>query len=413
MKINSSIQKYAILLFVFSINFENIDLFNLGVNFLATKLTICLLLLTSILNARSLYSFKYYKTYIYPLVTYFVLLTVISFINRTGTVPSFDMALFLNILIFIILINYSSRQPDILLKGLVVFAISTFISAIAASIGLGVTEASAALEGRTAVFGMNHNMLGLNAVISLFIIISVVVEKKLIKGQSRYLLLLFLPFILNLMVETGSRVALISFFLGIAVAIFFKKPYITLKKVMLVIGAVFVFALLWQVYLKNTLVAERLFNSIKEGDLSGRDLIWIPVSDIISNNYLWGVGKTGYARDIAGYMYLFTITPENITGVMSPHNVFIEVVCYTGILGLSFFLIFFYRVSRNAIKRIHLFGEYLPITLIIPILGLMLSGQIFDQKIVWVLLAYIATVSPASKYKRFQNQFKVGTYAGK
>ena len=77
-------------------------------------------------------------------------------------------------------------------------------------------------------------------------------------------------------------------------------------------------------------------------------------------------------------------------GYADPHNVIIAVFCYTGIIGLLVFLIFFFRIIANAIKRNKYGGELLPIILLIPILGMVLTGQIFVQKIIWILFAYIA-----------------------
>ena len=78
-------------------------------------------------------------------------------------------------------------------------------------------------------------------------------------------------------------------------------------------------------------------------------------------------------------------------GIASPHNVFIEATCYTGIVGLTIFIVFLSRIILNAINRRRFLNELLPIAIMVgPILGLLLSGQIFEQKLIWCLFAYIA-----------------------
>jgi O-antigen ligase len=274
-------------------------------------------------------------------------------------------------------------NQNLLLNVLFVFAISTFILSILYFSGI---VPSQQIEGRFTIFGMNQNLLGLCLCISSFIIISIIFENSLKLGRKRLLLISLLPFLFIFMIITGSRVAFLSFFLGIISYLFFNNKITRTKKVFLVLFTFILFILVWLIFLKNSLVIERLSDTVNRGDLSSRDLIWIDLFNIISNNFLFGVGKTGYALAV---------------GEGSPHNVLIEVLCYTGIVGLLIFSIFFYRIVNNAYKRIKYNNELLPIILTIPILGMILSGQIFDQKIVWVIFAYIVSNTVIKKKQAF------------
>lgn len=371
-----SVETYSIYLFIFSLSFGSgwLNFLNFGVEFLLTKMTIFILFLIAIFHFKLTYSLNNFSKYLYPIIFYFTLLTIISLINATSLFYNFfDFYLFVDILIFLVLVNYSKIIPDVLLKSLLIFSISTFVLSIFYLSGVGIIEE---LEGRFSLFGINTNILGLCACISLLILLSVIFENKLKFGKNRFLLLLLLPFLTVLMLSTGSRVSFISLILGIAIFLLNKKNIASVKKIIFTIFASTLLLLIWSLFLKNSLVVERLSSSINEGDLSYRDVIWLSLFDIISNNFIWGVGKTGYAE---------------IIGDFSPHNVILEVLCYTGIIGLTIFLIFFIRILVNAYKSMKNEYDLLPMVLIVPIIGMILSGQIFDQKIVWVILAYIAS----------------------
>lgn len=361
-------------------NFETVDLFNLHVDYLASKITITFLFIVSMFNYRTLFDIKYYYNYLNPIIIYFGFLTLISFLNKSELYSTFfDLPFTLNIIVFVILINYSRIQPDILLKGLFFFAIGAFILAVLPFLGMGNSAELEGLEGRLTIFSLNQNKYGLNLCIALLTLTTILFDRKYRRAKIRYLLLLIFPLIFSSMVQTGSRVSLISFILGISAFIYLNKLVSSAQKIILIVSTLLTAILLWKTYLKDALVIDRLILTLKEGDLSSRDLIWNTIGDIISSNYIWGVGITGYTEIM-----------DKSFGISSPHNVFIEVLCYTGILGLFLFVIFLYRIITSAIKRYSQNGELLPIILLCPIFGTMLSGQLFDQKIYWILFSYIA-----------------------
>jgi O-antigen ligase len=97
------------------------------------------------------------------------------------------------------------------------------------------------------------------------------------------------------------------------------------------------------------------------------------------NNYTFGVGVTGY---------------DKLIGEQSPHNVLIEVLCYSGIIGLSIFIFFLYKIGQSSYRILKSESNILPLVFFVNSLGLVLTGQIFAQKIIWLIFAYqIASVS--------------------
>ncbi len=351
------------------------NLFNLGIDFLATKISLSILLFASILNFKSLFTLKYHARYILPILVYFILLTVRSYINSTPTSSEyFDVLFFINIVIFIILINSVGIRSENLLKGSFVFAISNLVLTLFYFLNISVSDND--VDGRDTIFGMNQNFLGVSLCIAFFVILSNIFENKLNFSKKRNLLLFALPFLFFFIIKTGSRVSLISLILGITAFVFFNKKF-TVKQKTISFFVFIVLALLsWFFFLKNSLVVERLMDTINDGDLANRDMIWDILIANFSDTFLWGVGKTGFV---------------SIVGDASPHNVLLEVFLYTGLVGVFVFLIFYVIVFNRAFRRRKLENSLLPLTCMLPITGIILSGQIFDQKLIWVILATVVS----------------------
>lgn len=375
------LQKYLLYLYFFSIHFELWDPFNIGIDFLITKVTVMLYLTATLLNYKSFYSIKEIKKYIYPIFGFFFLLTIMNIKNRTlGYGTFFDIPLFLNLLILLTAINHEKREPQILLKSLFVFSSGTILLTIMYFLNIGT---SYALEGRISILGANANELGIRLSISMLILFSIIYENKFKFGKSRYLFYVFVPLMFMFLVKTGSRVAFISLFLGIITLILLYKSHINIKKIFSVLSLIIILFAIWEFYLKNSFLAERLSSSINKGDLSQRDVLWIAAISFIPQNFIFGQGETGYAHSITMLFGSYA----------SPHNVIIEILCYTGIVGLIFFTIFLKRTLSCGIRSYKEDKEVLPIILFIPILGMIFSGQIFGDKIAWIILAYMIGLS--------------------
>ena len=110
--------------------------------------------------------------------------------------------------------------------------------------------------------------------------------------------------------------------------------------------------------------------------MAGREVIYAELWEVINNNLFFGIGQTGYFAKF---------------GDGSPHNVLLEILCYSGIIGLSMYLLFLYNILKIAIKSKSIEGNILPLILLIPLLGLILSGQILTLKLGWCIFSYIAS----------------------
>jgi O-antigen ligase len=313
-----------------------------------------------------------------------------SFNNKTKlNTDFFDLVFFLNLLVLIIATNLEKRDPQMLLKCLLVFSISSIIMTL---LYFGGMESITELDNRVTIFGNNQNELGLNLAISMLIFISITFESRLKLFKKNYLLYLAFSLMLVFLVRTGSRVAFICLFLGLIVFFLLKKTKIKGMKLFIVLLLFFGLFFVWDLYLKNTFLADRILSTTRDGDLSGRDLIWAASIEIILKNPLLGLGQTGYANAIEPLLDYFS----------SPHNVIIEVLCYTGVIGLTFFLLFLISIINSAIKSFKVNNEVLPILLLIPIMGMIFSGQILGNKIAWVIFAYIISRFPVRNFQKIK-----------
>jgi O-antigen ligase len=398
MGIINKAQKFSIYLFLFSLNFESINLFNLGIDYLATKISISVLLFFSLLNFKKSFTFKNFPNVIKILVLYILMLIVNNFINQNVAYNTIiNVSFFLNVLVFIVLCNYAAIDKYIILKGLLVFSLSSFCLTILFLFGLG--EISY-IEGRFSIFGMNENGLGLALCISIFILIAIVFDNKLFFNKGRYLLLVMIPFLFFFLLQTGSRGALISLTLGLGTYFILNNKLKHIYKIVLFLVILFSSLFIWEFFLRDSVITARLMESINNRDVSSRDLVWKSIYIIIADNTMFGIGETGYAQKMDNFSEY---------GVASPHNVFLEIFCYTGLVGLVIFLFFLKNIFVAAREVFLNKGEILSIVLLFPLANNLLSGQLLDVKMLWVILAFIASRDYTGKkenihMQRFKNE---------
>jgi O-antigen ligase len=372
------LQNFAMYLLFFSIPFERWKPFNTDVEFLVTKITVIFYMFTVLFEFGFFFSFKKHKKVFLPILIYFSILTVVSFINKGAFSSSFfDVLLFLNILLFVLGTNHFSRDPRVIYKCFLAFMLSAVLLTVFYFLNI---EIDNSLDGRIAILGDNQNNIGLNLTCAIFILTSLVFENKSGWGINRLMLLWLLPFLFFVMVITGSRLAFLSSFLGLLFFLLLWKSKFTAKKIVIVIVGLLMVGSVFAYLATNEIIASRLSESLNSGDLGNRDYIWVLILPLISDAPLFGIGITGYANQME---ILFG-------GMISPHNGIIEALCYTGLAGTTFLLLFIFRLLKHALMTINQNNEILPVILFIPIIGILLTGQIFQSKTIWLLFAYVA-----------------------
>lgn len=377
----SKLQSISLALLFFSINFEVWDPINTGGIFSLSKF-FGMIYLVSILPSINKFIVipKKIRSILIPIFLFYFLLFLMNVININHSSNSvFSSSILLNIIFFVFIINHERLVPGIIEKSFIGFLIGALLSTAAFYSGIGLEVES---DGRVKLFGDNQNLIGLRMVVASFLLTHYILKYRytLSKILITMLFLAYIP-ILTLLFNTGSRVSVISLLLGTALFfILYRTKKIAAKAVSMVVLLSFSGIVIDSV-LKSEVVGARLTKTIEEGNLAGRDDIWREILPLIQNNFLFGVGQTGYIDFFS-----------RIRGtVVSPHNVIIEVMSYTGVIGLVLYLLFVYRAFFSSLRYYFKYNELIPLLFAVPIAGILLSGQILTFKLGWFIFAYAAT----------------------
>ena len=368
-----SLQYFFVCLYFASINFEVFSPFIEELS--VSKIAAYLYLGASLLTPKQLFRTDKIKKYIYIPLLLFLLITLVSLFNINYFSSSFfNTTLLLNIIMFWFLINHYRRDSRIFDKGFIWFVISSALLGTFYLLGIG---ADLNLDGRISMFNDNSNGIGVKMAIASLYLFDYTLNNKYKKIYKPYYLLLIIP-IVSLLIATASRVAFISFFLGISLFFTLQKTRKISSKLLIVLVGVVVIIIGFN-YLQNTdsTILFRLNQSINEGNLTGRDVIWKGYMPTIIDNPIFGVGMTG--KSSASIKYF--------SQDWSPHNVFIEILLYSGFVGLFIFLIFLFYFYKNAYLYYKNNNILYPLLLSLPVMGLLLSGQLLGVKIAWLIFA--------------------------
>lgn len=377
-----SLRRLALYVFFFSINFEVWDPLDTNGLFSIAKLTGYVYLITMLPKLFSFITKKENRPFINPLILFFAILTVVNLFNIDANLGNFfNLTIFQNIFVMYILINHEQEDPCILEKGMLSFALGSLVLAVLYNMGIGVEISE---NGQVRIFEDNQNSIGLRSSVASIILIHNILINPLRIGYSRFLLLIPLLLIFELLAVSASRsaaLALVTAFIAGGFLIKTGKTWVKFLVMLLTTGFLFVAI---NLLLQHEVLRMRVMSTIWEGDLSGRDIIWRNIIPLILDKPILGAGTVGYET------YSFMVFGE----LKSPHNVFLEILCYTGIIGLAIYMLFLYRIFMRSYRLYRQRKLILPLLLLIPVVAALTSGQILNVKIGWLIFAYIAGTSP-------------------
>ncbi|HQG77405.1 MAG TPA: O-antigen ligase family protein [Bacteroidales bacterium] len=377
-----SLRRLALYIFFFSINFEVWD--PLGTNglFSIAKLTGYVYLITMLPELFSFITKKENRQFINPLILFFTILTIVNLFSIDANLGNFfHLTIFQNIVVMYILINHEQEDPCILEKGMLSFALGSLVLAVLYNMGIGVEISE---NGQVKIFEDNQNSIGLRSSVASIILIHNILINPLKIGYSRFLLLIPLLLIFELLAVSASRSAALAFVTAFIAGGFLIKTGKTWIKFLIMIFTIGFLIVAINLLLQHEVFRMRVMATIWEGDLSGRDIIWHNIFPLILDKPILGAGTVGYET------YSFMVFGE----LKSPHNVFLEILCYTGIIGLAIYMLFLYRIFMRSYRLFRQKKLILPLLLLIPVVAALTSGQILNVKIGWLIFAYIAGTSP-------------------
>lgn len=373
-----NLQYFIACLYFASLNFEVFS--PIVPNFSVAKMAALLYIFTSLLTPTKLFSTSNIRLPLLSVFAMFFLMVLSSIIHMQSNSSIFSTTLFLNIIMFWLLLNHQRRDERVFHQGLIWFSVSSFVVGLCFYFGIGVSVDD---ELRMAVFGENTNGLGVKMGVGALFLLNYCLNhtrKKLLYRP--WLLVMAIP-MLSLLFATASRVALLVFAVGAVLFVMLRQTKRKYTKFLWLIAGLIALYYGYQVVLQQEVLMSRMEKTIDEGNLSGRDYIWSKYMDLIEKHPVIGVGFHGadsYALEVFGK-------------AKSPHNVFIEVTLYSGVLGLACFLLFLFCIYHDAWlyhKRLHNLG---PLITSLAAIGMVLSGQALGDKLFWSLAAYAISYS--------------------
>ncbi len=393
-----SIQNFALYCYFFSIIFESFDIFGLGSVSFFTGIFYISIVMPSILNLVRLNNNLYF---IWPLLVFIIYLSLVSLVNvNEFSAKIFDFQMILNVCIFFIIINHVKKDNKVIEKAFFAFFYSAFFGSVMLILGIGTEISDEGLRpGRVMFYGSGPNELGIKLASALAIGCVFVFQRKFGYGKiQKAIFLICLPIIFYAISQTGSRTAISVPFLALLVWFFARILASKYKMIAIVSGlsilTIIAVPLVIFAMQSDVLVDRFLRTGAADfGTQNGRFFLWIGYFSLIQENLIFGNGISGFEK----------ISQDFFGFVESPHNVILEVVLYSGLIGLFFYTIFLYRCFYTGYKLYKDNNELLPILLIPSVVAYIMFLQALSEKIVWLILAYIIATylynSGKSNYK--------------
>ena len=346
---------------------------------MAAFLYICV----SFLTPKDLFSVERIKLPLFSVFAMFYLMMLSSIIHIQYNRSIFSTTLFLNIVMFWLLLNHQRRDERVFHEGLLWFSVSSFVVGLCFFLSIGVSVDD---DLRVVVFNENANGLGIKSGVGVLYLLAYCLNHSIEKPLYKPWLLVMVVPMLSLLFATASRVALLVLVTGSVIFVLLRQSKKKSSKITWLIFGGLAIYFGYQIILRQEVLMTRVETTIDEGNISGRDYIWTKYMDLIEEHPVLGVGFTGAEQ------YAMATFGKS----KSPHNVLIEVALYSGILGLACFMILLYCVFHDAWlyqKRKLKIG---PLITSMTIAGMVLSGQALGDKLFWVLAAYAITyrISP-------------------
>lgn len=382
------LQRFLIFWVGFSIPFNNVAFSFAGRNWSVGLVISALYFMTMLIDLPKITRIANYGKYIHNLIWFALLLTCMNLlnVNYDGT-PVFPLTLFMCCLLFYTILLHSRLDSKAIQKCLSGFTMSCILLSILFVSGNGVEIGE---DRRLSMFGENSNALGIYTCLGAIIIFNEwILKDKLSIGGWRFIFMIPYLLVVLLMFATGSRVSFFSYALSFIVGVAFFQPRAIRRKYIVIIVSVLIAFILYLLSQKaDFVIFQRLLESAKEGDVSGREKILSELLPYVKEHLLLGVGQTGYvdiSRQALGKIFL---DGSAVYG-FSPHNVLVEILLYTGIWGLILYMRFWWRLIKASISNYNIEKDTLPILLLIPVIGCVLSGQILTAKWAYIIYAYI------------------------
>lgn len=385
--------RYCLYLLIYGVCFEYWDPLGVASTLSIAKLSTIPYFLVSIFNLKHYFRLSFLKKFLVPLI--FVIVSgffsaVVNDIYITNVIEILDVRMLQLIFLMFLIISHIHYDKEILNRILWVYIFGIFTMAFLYVLGAGVGYNG----GRLFLFGENANITGMKTSLAFIIVFHHLLYRKPNIKKITLFFLLGLP-ILNLLIASGSRGALLSVFVGIFFMAMVGNLSFIKKASFLILGiclAVFVF----QYILENDKgFMIRIMNSVQKGETAGRNHLWNSAYMIVKDNVFFGVGNPGLLPSMYVYSGYY----------QEPHNLFLEMWLTTGIIGFASFLFFLLNITLELFKDFKKNKDVLfCILLVIVLLNMSKSGGGAGLIYAWIFFGVIIGSTVISRQKETENE---------
>lgn len=389
---NDKVRYVILFLFVFSIPFQNWIPFEFFAGITFSWMLGVLYFLISLYNINRS-TFKLVKK---PVLWLLVFLLITTLINILTYIESAERSIFnarflQNTLLFgLVSIDIISNRN--LIKWLFLSLIlSVFTMSVLTNLGIGVEVSwqSELEDGRFRFFGANSNDLGDYIAFSLIMLTALLVDREKYFKKKTFLLLLLVPNILFVLGITGSRGALIIFFIGTISQFLFRKTTLVRRILLIIVGGI-VFGYALREISTNQVVIDRIDESERRGALSNRTPVWENSLNIFLDNPIFGAGAHGFERR----------TMLTLGEYADSHNMFLFILATGGLVGFFIFMGFIWNLLTASISSFRNSNSVLVIVLFVAyLLVVSKSGGAINNKFYWLIAAFIYGMGSQKKLK--------------
>lgn len=281
--------------------------------------------------------------------------------------------------LFVVITNLLA--DELTMRGLLwTMVLSCTVRAGAQVAGLGRTARAVWTGGeRVSAFGQNANLSAMILAAGLAVAVGLVIQRG--KGLPRIgLFAIPVGLVIALsVIQTGSRGGLLSLGAGLAVYLFSGRTLaLRVRNLVLGVGAIVALSVAAE---RSPMMRARMAAAAEEGNLAGREKIYPAALAMIRERPLLGWGPLENQFEIAVRIH------EHKKIKRDAHNLFLDLLSSTGVLGTIPFLIGLGLVFRGAWQARRGPLGMLPLAVLLAVFVGCLSGTWIESKILWLAFA--------------------------
>jgi O-antigen ligase len=324
---------------------------------------------------------------VYVVVVMFLYLIGAEWFLHEGTIfKNYFISFGLNCVVLVLLADEFYRDPAGREKIMRLYVASMVMVAMMVTINLMTTSSQ---TGRLTIFGLNQNELAAALLIGYCWLSIEFMRTKWKLTGTQMALLLSASVVLNALISTGTRfalIAVIAVLLLLTISAFLDRSKVRNALIYVFISGVFIaYKTTSFTPMQERLLQANLGNNLT--DLGGRIPLWRLAFDAFSEAPFVGLGYNGFEK--------FVLKHERFFGL--PHNFPLEVAALAGVIGIIMVTV----VVFILFWRIFVLGDPVnradALIWSVAVLMIMLSLNITNLKMYWFLLAYFTTLDFGTK----------------